>query len=599
MKSCINFKSGKWKSLIHGLFFLLTFTATSLPAQTLTVQSPNGGEFWTYGRTEIITWTGENLGNTVKVEFSNDGGTTWYYVGNVTTGPNGGSATFGVPSFPTTLGLVKITDVGNTTVTDMSDEPFTIFIPPIVIFEPNPATVIFTESETLVYWILSIFDFTLINVEISLDNGMTFSPVAQNIDVFLGYTYLTLSDTPSDSCILKIYNADDPSEFGMSEVFKIRPLPVYNLISPVAGELLNTNTPYTITWTVENPYSDYCYLEYSINNGQTWEIIETSTYQGNPGSFEWLTPNVNSGECLVRITDSNALLAKDISEMFTIFPFPETPVCMVSVDSLTNFNVIIWEKPVSDIIADFLVYKETDEANVYEVIDTVGYEETAMVSDPGSNPGMRPYRYKVGFVDFENRLFPASDYHQTIHLTINQGVNFNWNLLWTSYIGFDYSSYKIMRKTDSGDYVQIATVSASFNSFTDFNAPPGEVYYMIKIEHPNGCDPATRDEEYASVYSNVASNTLVSVSVSKGSDFGIFPNPTDKQLNISFGENITGTASVVISDLTGRVVYSEVFDDVRSSQVQPIISTGFKEGMYLLRVTSGENTAIQKIVIKH
>ena len=439
----------------------------------------------------------------------------------------------------------------------------------------------------------------MINAEISLDNGLTFTPLAQNIDVQLGFTYLTLSDTPADSCILKLYNAEDPSEFGMSGVFKISPLPVYTLTSPATGELVNANNPYTITWTVENPYSAYCYLEYSANNGQTWEVINNAASQGNSGSYEWYTPPVNSEECLVRITDSYAITSSDISGMFTIFPFPETPVCMVSVDSLTNFNVIIWEKPVTDIIADFLVYKETDEANVYEVIDTVAYEEITMVTDPGSNPGMRPYRYKVGFIDVENRLFPAGDYHQTIHLTISQGVNFAWNLIWTSYIGFEYSSYKIMRKTDSGDYVQIATVSASFNSFTDFNAPPGEVYYMIKIEHPDGCDPATRDGAYSGVYSNVASNTLVSVTESKMPDFGIYPNPANKQFNISFGKNISGMASVVISDLTGRVVYSEVFDDVRSSQVQPINSLDFKEGMYLLRVTSGENTAIRKIMIKH
>ena len=249
-------------------------------------------------------------------------------------------------------------------------------------------------------------------------------------------------------------------------------------------------------------------------------------------------------------------------------------------------------------IADFLVYKETDDANVYEVIDTVGYEEVAMVTDYGSNPAMRPYRYKIGFIDYENRIFPASDYHQTIHLTINQGVNDSWNLIWTPYTGFDYSSYKIMRKTDSGNYEQIATVSASFSSYTDFNAPPGEVYYMIRIEHPDGCNPANRDGEYASVYSNVASNSIVSVSENKDLDFIIYPIPADKQLNVSFGENITGKARLIISDLTGRVVYSEAISDVRPGQVQPINSQGFKEGMYLLQVTSGENSATRKIVIK-
>jgi len=266
---------------------------------------------------------------------------------------------------------------------------------------------------------------------------------------------------------------------------------------------------------------------------------------------------------------------------------------------LAVFFAFLWKTLQVGLIDNFLVYKETDEANVYEVIDTVGYEETAMVSDAGSNPDMRPYRYKIGFTDADNRLFPAGDFHQTIHLTINQGVNLNWNLIWTSYIGFDYSSYKIMRKTDSGEYVQIATVSASFNSFTDLNSPPGEVNYMIKIDHPNGCDPATRDGAFSSVYSNVASNTLVSVSESKVPDFVIYPNPADKQLNISFGENISGKARVVISDRIGRVVYSEEISDVRPGQVYSVNSSNLKEGMYLLQITSGENRITKKILIQH
>jgi hypothetical protein len=155
-----------------------------------------------------------------------------------------------------------------------------------------------------------------------------------------------------------------------------------------------------------------------------------------------------------------------------------------------------------------------------------------------------------------------------------------------------------MRKTDSGDYEQIATVSASFTSFTDFNAPPGEVFYMIKIEHPDGCNPASRDGEYASVYSNVATNSLVSVSESKDLDFSIYPIPADERINVSFGKNTTGMARLSISDLTGRVVYSVALNDVRPGQVQPINSNGFKEGMYLLQLTSGENSAIMKILIK-
>ncbi len=591
-------KSTTLKSFILGVILLSSMTM-SLNAQSLTIQTPNGGEVWTYGQSEIITWTGNNLSNSVMVYFSYDGGTNWWSYGQVPSGPNGGSATVSAPNVQTTNAIINLTDVINPDATDMSDEPFTVYVPPIIIWSPAQGDVIFNNTVSSVFWVINTTGINLLNAELSNDNGQTYTLIGENINAQEGYTFLFFSTTPSDSCIIRLYNVEDPAEYGLSAIFTIATPPVYTLTSPQGGEIVNTFSPFLITWTVENPYGPYCYLEYSEDSGQTWEIIDNAMNEGNSGSYEWFTPNVESEECLVRITDSYSFTSVDTSGMFTILMFPETPVCMVSVDSLTNYNVVIWEKPVSDMIADFLVYKETDEFNVYEVIDTVGYEEIAMVTDSGSNPGMRPYRYKIGFIDVENRLFPAGDYHQTIHLTINQGVNDSWNLIWTPYIGIDYTSYKIMRKTDADDFEQIATVSASFSSFTDFNAPPGEVFYMIKIEHPDGCNPASRDGEYASVYSNVASNSIVSVSENKDLDFTIYPIPADKQLHVSFGENITGKARLIISDLTGRMVYSKDINGARPGQVQSINSLNFKEGMYVLRLTSEGNSAIRKIVIKH
>ena len=272
---------------------------------------------------------------------------------------------------------------------------------------------------------------------------------------------------------------------------------------------------------------------------------------------------------------------------------------MVSVDSLTNYNVIIWEKPVTDIIADFLVYKETDETNVYEVIDTVSYESTPMVTDLGSNPAIQPYRYKLGFIDTQNRLFPASDYHQTIHLTINQGINGAWNLIWTSYVGFDYSSYKILRQSASGNYEQIASVSASFNSYSDFNAPPDVVSYMIKVEHPAGCNPALGMDDFSSIFSNVApTGSTVSINENFETEFNIFPTPADEQINIKFGQNISGITRIILSDLTGRAYLSVAFDDIRQDQVRVINTTGLKEGMYLLTLTNDKGKNTRKVLIK-
>ena len=587
------------KSLILALFIFSTLISTSAFSQTLTIQSPNGGEVWTTGEVEIASWTGENLSGVVSIEFSYDGGINWWYLGEVPTGPNGGNASVVVPNISSTNAVLRLTDVANPSVSDISDAPFTVSVPPIFIWEPSANSAVFANSLSQVYWILYVPGITLLNADISIDNGLTFTPVAQNMNAQAGYTYLNLSDSPSNSCILKLYNAQNPSQYGLSAVFTISPLPVYTLTSPSGSEIVNTLSPFTITWTVENPYSPANYLEFSKDNGETWELIGNGSSQGNSGSFEWITPNVDSEQCRIRISDSYAFSAIDTSAAFTILTYPETPVCMVSVDSLTNYNKIVWEKPVSDLITDFLIYKETNEANVYEIIDTVGYDEAPMVTDYGSNPSMRPYRYNIGFSDSENRVFPAGDYHQTIHLTISQGVGGNFNLIWTPYIGFDYASYNILRKTGSGSYDQIATLSSSFNTYTDFNAASNEVAYIVSINRPGGCNIGLRSSGYSDVYSNVASTGLVSVAEIKDVNFNIYPVPANDRINIQFGNNAKGSLSLTIADITGRIIYSTEFNDIRPGQIHSINSTSYAEGMYVLNVISEGNRSTKKIVVQH
>jgi hypothetical protein len=599
MKSIYDNFSVQTKVFLFGLILFSSVLTSSTFGQYITVQSPNGGETWTYGSYETATWTGQNLSGTVTLEFSYDG-INWLYFGDVPTGPNGGSALVSPPNLNTTNAFFRITDLANPDVTDVSDAPFTNYVPPIVINQPYAGQAIFVNEQVYIYWMLTVTGVNWLNAEISLDNGQTFTLLAENINAGnAGTTYLTLSDTPANACIFKLYDAENPEIFGLSDVFTISPVPVYTFTSPAGGEIVNTLSPFTISWDVGDPYSQNCFLQYSLDNGINWTVIDNAVNVGNSGSYEWITPNANSEECMIRISDGYAASSTEFSELFAIFTFPETPVCMVTVDSLTNYNVVVWEKPVTDLIADFLVYKETEQSDVYEVIDTVGYDEASMVTDFGSNPAMRPYRYKIGFLDNENREFPAGDYHQTIHLTINQGVNDNWNLIWTPYYGFDYSSFYIMRKSGTGIYEDIATVSASFNSFTDFDAPSGDVSYMIKIVHPTGCDYMMRENGIPEVYSNVASNAVVQVSENGSSDFNVYPNPANDLINISFSEKFNGQVNLSITDLAGREIYSVAFSDVNPGQVESISSADFEEGMYLLHLQSGENRSTRKIVLRH
>jgi len=222
----------------------------SVQVSALTIQTPNGGEVWTYGNAETTSWTGKGLGSVVKIEFSYDGGTNWWYFGEVPSGPNGGNASVSVPNIATSNAILKITDVNNPAVSDISNAPFTVYIPPISVWEPSGNSVVFANSLAQVYWFLNVTGITMLNAEISLDNGSTYTPVAENIYAMLGFTYLNLSDVTSETCILKLYNADNPSQYGLSSVFQIRPLPVYNFTAPTAGKIVNTFSQLTISWDV-------------------------------------------------------------------------------------------------------------------------------------------------------------------------------------------------------------------------------------------------------------------------------------------------------------------------------------------------------------
>lgn len=586
------------KSFAIALLFATVF-AVNAQAQSITLLSPNGGEIWNGGTYEEVSWTGQALGSILRLEISNDGGNEWFYFGELSSAPNGGIAPVFVPNIITANALLRITDFFNPAVSDISDAPFSITFSPINIYQPATGSYVFANVPTYVNWLVNDPDITLINAEISTDNGLTYLPVAQNINALTGFTYLILSDTATETCILRLSNAADPSEFTESTPFTISTVPVYNLTSPAGGEIVNVYSPLTISWTIENPYSDNCDLEYSTDNGETWTFINNATSTGTFGSYVWTTPNINSEECLIRIRDLYSQTSVDISGAFTIMPFPEISLCMVSVDSLTNHNIVMWEKPEPGLINEFLVYRETTQSNVYEVIDTLAYAEYPMVTDVESNPAVRPYRYKVGFIDNENRVFPSGDFHQTIHLTINQGVNGNWNLIWTPYAGFDYTSYNILRRSGNGVFEQIATISASFSSYTDFDAPSGDVAYIVTIDRPGSCNTGFRNNEFLQIRSNEASLNMVSVAGNQETDFSVYPIPANDRINIQFGDKTKGTIKLTITDVTGRIIYSADNNGVLPGQMHTVSTSEYKEGIYLLNVISEESRSTKKIVVRH
>jgi PKD repeat protein len=97
-----------------------------MPFSSMSVLSPNGGEIWVVGETEDITWTDVNV-NDVKVELSTDNGTSWSTI--VESTPNTGTYSWTVASQDSSDEcLIRITNVANGNVYDVSDDVFTLDI---------------------------------------------------------------------------------------------------------------------------------------------------------------------------------------------------------------------------------------------------------------------------------------------------------------------------------------------------------------------------------------------------------------------------------------------------------------------------------------
>ena len=247
----------------------------------------------------------------------------------------------------------------------------------------------------------------------------------------------------------------------------------------------------------------------------------------------------SSGSYFVNVVDQNGCSAtSDTINVNVLLPYPNQEICIVGIDSATNKNIVVWEKPTSNDISSFNVYKESSVSNVWTLIGNVDYDSLSTFIDVSSTPNTKPERYSISVLDScgnESALSPA---HRTMHLTVNAGQTANtWNLLWNAYEGFQPSTYRIYRADSSLQFVKIDSIAGSSSYtylWTDNNAPSGLVYYLIEIAHPQGnCGPTKANTNYNTSRSNHANNGIIP-NLALSPDFTATPISGIAPLNVQF-----------------------------------------------------------------
>jgi hypothetical protein len=360
--------------------------------------------------------------------------------------------------------------------------------------------------------------------------------------------------------------------------------------------------------SIVQDFYGYNYISCNV----TTSLSAVTNFEGN-AQFSWnpLTglddPNIanpvatitSNVKYVVTVTIAGGCVVKD-SITVTLNPMSAPQICIVGVDSF-NKNRIIWDKPVSQLIDSFFIFKETKVTNVYKKIGAVGYNKYSLFTDTVSYPEIQSDRYKVSYKDVcgleSYKCFP----HKTMHLSVNKGQNDMWNLIWEPYEGFTVWSYNIYRGTNSSNLEQIgATSGGGATQYSDLNPPAGDVLYQVEVVSPNNCNPWETSNKKAAIYSTSRSNiarsngTDIHETISRQRQFSIWPNPPKDRLFIESKQIDIKNGIVEISDIEGKIIQKIA---LKLSKMEMDISN-MKSGFYFVKIKTDVGITTQKIVKK-
>ncbi len=280
------------------------------PAKNITLTSPNGGELWTVGESQAISWQSSGI-DALTIELSPDGGSSWIVIASNVPAASG-SYSWTVTNDISENGVIRITDAKDANFNDTSDAVFTISMPPYVdLLSPQGSGKYTAGTEIDISW--DAHRIGNVRIEFSPDGGTRWTTVAQSIDAADRTFTWTLPGELSNRCRIRITDTTDANRRDESDSdFSIVPPPSITVLKPNGGETLIASSSAVISWEAVNV--SHIMLQVSLDNGSTWQSLAERIDVSSQSTFSWTVPATESSTCLVRITDADTPDITDTSD---------------------------------------------------------------------------------------------------------------------------------------------------------------------------------------------------------------------------------------------------------------------------------------------
>ncbi|MEO6305208.1 MAG: T9SS type A sorting domain-containing protein [Bacteroidia bacterium] len=294
---------------------------------------------------------------------------------------------------------------------------------------------------------------------------------------------------------------------------------------------------------------------------------------------------------------------------------PTASICMVTVDSLSQYNEIYWNKNLYPMMDSMIVYRQTS-TNVYKRIASVSKNSTlSMLVDTmrsigpaNGDPKISTYRYKIQIRDTCGYYGPMSLWHNTVYFTNNNGTFF-----WVNSYSIEgspiptnpvltYSLMVCINPSISSVYLPLGTTAGNQNSLTDPNYSTYLNTADWRVEGNLGyeCDPSLRTTNTLSKAtksrSNIGNNRLIGIKEnSLLSAIKVYPNPANSTLNFEIASQREDLKNLefTITNVLGSVVYNGKMDGKKAT----IDVSTFAKGVYSLNVNSQAGKVAYKVIV--
>jgi hypothetical protein len=319
---------------------------------------------------------------------------------------------------------------------------------------------------------------------------------------------------------------------------------------------------------------------YSWSNGYLTEDISglaagnyTLTFADQAGCFSYLTVKLENEK-----------------------PYQPT-ICLLTVDTTLIYNMVVWEKDITQNIAGFNIYRETSEYGVFQKVATRPYALESFYQDNAASPVDRSWRYYMTSYDACGGESYGSFIHKTIHVVANTSNGVDYDLAWDNYEGINYTTIDLHRFDPTNGWVTIGpNLPYGTNTFAD--APPviAGLDYLVTF---NLADPCTSSkvQDHNSSRSNKSSSVFdpggstSSITDEELGFISIYPNPASEMLNLHV-DNPELFESYTILDINGKIIASGTIFTNNSM----IDLYSFEAGVYILQLNGSNKRVVEKFI---